>query len=193
MLICSKITTVWLTLLLLVGPVLARLPAAAVPAPLAEHQIKALYLFNFTKYVEWPALATGTNTAPFIIGISEAAEVKSDLLEITRGKLIQGREIVVRTIRTAQDVPACQLVFIGTADKRRVAELLQRAQDVAVLTVGDGEGFLALGGMVNFVRQENKLRLEIGLDVVQRARLVMSAKLLAVAVSIKGRAEPPRK
>lgn len=190
---CSKITTVWLALLLLAGTVLARIPVAAGPAPLAEHQIKALYLFNFTKYVEWPVPATGTNTAPFIIGISEAAEVKSDLLEITRGKLILGREIVVRTIRTAQDVQVCQLVFIGTADKRRIAELLQRAQDAAVLTVGDAEGFLALGGMVNFVRQEDKLRLEIGLDTVQRARLVMSAKLLAVAGSIKGRAETPKK
>jgi len=188
--LCSKITAVW-PALLIVSALLARAPAtAAEPLPLAEHQIKALYLFNFTKYVEWPA---SSNATPFTIGISAAPDVKNDLLDITRGKHVQGREIVVRTITTAQDVEACQLVFIGTTDKARIAALLQMAQDAVILTVGDAEGFLDLGGMVNFVRQENKLRLEIGLDAVQRARLVMSAKLLAVADTIKGRVEPPRK
>jgi hypothetical protein len=177
---------------LLAGALLVRGPvAAAEPPPLAEHQIKALYLFNFTKYVEWPVPATAA--APFTIGISGAPEVKNDLLEITRGKRVQGREIVVRSITLTQDVKVCQLVFIGMADKPRIRELLQRVQDTAVLTVGEADNFLALGGMVNFVRQENKLRLEIGLDAVQRARLVMSAKLLAVAGQVKGRVEPPRK
>ena len=177
--------------ILIAGVLLVRAPAAAAePAPLAEHQIKALYLFNFTKYVEWPATS---NAAPFTIGISAAPEVKNDLLEITRGKRIQGREIVVRTITTGQDVQACQLVFIGATDKSRIAALLERAQDADILTVGAADSFLALGGMVNFIRQENKLRIEIGLDAVQRARLGMSAKLLAVAGSVKGRVEPPRK
>jgi hypothetical protein len=190
MMLYSRKTAVWLALLG-AGLLLARAPAAAAgPAPLAEHQIKALYLFNFTKYVEWPA---SSNATPFTIGVSAAPEVKNDLLEITHGKRIQGREIVVRTITTAQDVQACQLVFIGATDKPRIAALLQMAQDEVILTVGDAESFLALGGMVNFMRQENKLRIEIGLDAVQRARLVMSAKLLAVAGSVKGRAEPPRK
>ena len=186
----SRETTTCLAILI-AGALLARAPVcAAEPLPLAEHQIKALYLFNFTKYVEWPA---ASNATPFTIGISAAPEVRNVLLEITRGKRIQGREIVVQTITTAQDIQACQLVFIGTTDKPRIAALLQRAQAAVVLTVGDAESFLALGGMVNFMRQENKLRIEIGLDAVQRTRLVMSAKLLAVAGTVKGRAEPPRK
>ena len=171
---------------------LLRTPAtAAEPPPLAEHQIKALYLFNFTKYVDWPGPATATNGTPFIIGILDAPELRGDLQEITRGKRIHGREILVRTVATTQDVKACQLVFIGATDKPRIAALLKATQDLAVLTVGEAGNFLTQGGIINFVRQENKLRVEISLDAARRARLVVSAKLLAVAKAVKGRPEAP--
>ena len=180
----------WCGALALAGALLG-CASAAEPAPLAEHQIKALYLFNFTKYVEWPA--TASNAAPFVIGVCESLEVKNDLVEITRDKRVQGRAIVIQLIRSAQEGGTCDLLFIGATDPARIAELLRPSRNAAVLTVGAAENFLALGGMVNFVRREDKLRLEIGLDAVQRARLVMSAKLLAIAGSIKGRADPTRK
>ena len=180
----------WCGALALACALLVRAPAAE-PVPLAEHQIKALYLFNFTKYVEWPAAAS--NAAPFVIGVCESLEVKNDLVEITRDKNVQGRPIVIHAIQSAQEAATCHLLFIGATDKERIAEFLRLTRSAAVLTVGDAEQFVALGGMINFVRRENKLRLEIGLDAVQRAHLVMSAKLLAIAGSIKGRADPQRK
>ncbi len=180
----------WCGALALAGALFGCASAAELSA-LAEHQIKALYLFNFTKYVEWPAAAS--NAAPFVIGVCEALEVRNDLVEITRDKRVQGRAIVIQAVRSAQDVGACDLLFIGATDQARIAEFLRPSRNAAVLTVGSAENFLALGGMVNFVRREDKLRLEIGLDAVQRARLVMSAKLLAIAGTIKGRADPMRK
>lgn len=183
--------------LLVAGALLLGRPAPAAPAapppPLVEHQIKALYLFNFTKYVDWPDLSSASNGTPFVIGISDAPEIHSDLQEITRGKRILGREIVVRKITAVGEVKVCQLLFIGTADKRRLAELLKTARELAVLTVGEAEDFLAQGGVINFVRQDNKMRVEISLDAAHSARLVVSAKLLAVARAIKGHAEEPRK
>ena len=180
----------WCSALALAGALLGRTPAVE-PPPLAEHQIKALYLFNFTKYVEWPAATN--NATPFVIGVCEAREVKDDLVEITRDKRVQGRPIVVQTIKAAQDVATCQLLFIGATDQARLVDLLKLARNSAVLTVGETEDFLAQGGIINFVRQENNMRVAISLDAAQHARLVVSAKLLAVAKLVKGRPEAPRK
>ncbi len=163
---------------------------AAEPPPLAEHQIKALYLFNFTKYVEWPAAST--NAVPFVIGVAEAAEIKNDLLEITKGKRLQGREVIIRTVNTVADIKGCHILFIGRGQGTQAGELLRSARGTAVLTVGEAEGFLTQGGMINFTNQENRVRLEIGLDNVQQARLNVSAKLLAVAGVVRGRPETPR-
>jgi hypothetical protein len=163
---------------------------AAEPAPLAEHQIKALYLFNFAKYVEWPAT---TNLEPFVIGVVESPEVQSDLIEITRGKHVQGREVLVRTIISPEHIKGCHILFLGGRNRQQWSELLRTAKGAAVLTVGESDGFLALGGMINFTNQDNRVRLEVGLDAVQHARLNMSAKLLAVAGAGKGRPESPRK
>ena len=163
---------------------------AAEPVPLAEHQIKALYLFNFTKYVEWPAY---TNAAPFVIGVAEAPNVRNDLIEITRGKHLQGRDIIIRAITSAEDIKGCHILFIGDGNRQRLNELLQAARGVAVLTVGEADAFLALGGMINFTNKENRVRLEISLDAVRYARLNMSAKLLTVASAVRGRSESPRK
>jgi len=170
---------------------LAARAVAADPTPLAEHQIKALYLFNFTKYVDWPVAAT--NAQPFVIGLAGAQDVKSDLAEIIKGKQLQGREIVIRPVATPAELKGCHILFIGDGNRQRIGELLRAVQGTAVLTVGEVEGFLTLGGMINFTNQGNRVKLEIGLDNVQQARLNMSAKLLAVANVLRSRPELPRK
>lgn len=172
---------------------LAAAPArAADPPPLAEHQIKALYLFNFTKYVEWPAAAFASTNAPFTIGLLAPAELQRDLLELTQGKNVNGREIRFRLIEKEQDLKSCQILFLGADDPRRAAQALGTVKDSAVLTVGEAEDFLGRGGMVNFVRKNNKLRLEINLEAAQRARLAISAKLLAVAEVVQGKLRLPK-
>lgn len=165
--------------------------AATEPPPLAEHQIKALYLFNFTKYVEWPTATT--NAVPFIIGVAGAPEVRSDLAEIARGKQLRGQEIIIRAVVTAAEARGCHILFIGNRDQQRLQELLEVVRGAAVLTVGETHDFLVLGGMINFTNIENRVRLEIGLDAVRRTPLNMSGKLLAVASAVRGRSETPRK
>ncbi len=165
---------------------------AAEPSALAEHQIKALYLFNFTRYVEWPADSFAFAGAPFTIGILASPEIGEDLREITRGKSVNGREIRVLSLEEERAAKDCQMVFVGGADPSRVAETLQVTGSAAVLTVGETEDFADRGGVVNFVRQDNRVRLEINLEAARRVRLVISAKLLAVAGIVRGRQVAPR-
>ena len=181
-----------LKLLCLVSLLMFNRELAADPAPLAEHQIKALYLYNLTKYMEWPADAFANTNAPFTIGLMAGPDLEGDLLEITKGKTINGRDIVVRSIEHPQDVKCCQLIFIESGDKQRLARILNAAKDIPVLPVGVSEDFLASGGIISFARKENKLRMRIDLDAARRARLTVSAKLMAVAENAGGKPEGPK-
>jgi YfiR/HmsC-like len=154
---------------------------AADPTPLAEHQIKALYLYNLTKYMEWPADAFASTNAPFTIGLMAGTDLRGDLLEITKGKVIGGREILVRFIERTQDVKSCQLIFLESGDRRNLALALNAAKDLPVLPVGVSEDFINSGGIIIFSRKDNKLKLRIDLNAARRARLTVSAKLMAVA------------
>jgi|ERR1017187_1889484 hypothetical protein len=162
---------------------------AADPAPLAEHQIKALYLYNLTKYMEWPADAFAGSNAPFTIGLLAGPDLREDLLEITKGKDINGREILVRSIESTQDVKSCQLIFLESGDKQRLTQILNAAKDSPVLPVGVSEDFLVSGGIISFARKDNKLRLRIDLNAARRARLTVSAKLMKVAENVNGQPE----
>ena len=165
---------------------------AADPTPLAEHQIKALYLYNLTKYMEWPADAFATTNAPFTIGLMAGGDLRDDLVEITRGKVIGGREILVRSIDRTEDVKSCQLIFLESGDKRNLAQALNAVRDLPVLPVGVSEDFLNSGGIISFARKDNKLRLRIDLNAARRARLTVSAKLMAVAENASGQPERNR-
>jgi hypothetical protein len=157
------------------------------PPPLAEHQIKALYLLNFTKYVNWPGDAFAETNTPFIIGILGSAEVGEDLTELTRSRDFNGRLFRVRKLERETDAAGCQMLFVGSADSRRISALLQRLGSLPVLTVGESEEFLAQGGTIVLLRKANKVQLRINLQAAQRARLSVSAKLLAVTEVMRAR------
>lgn len=162
----------WLTLLLF-----SYCASAAPQAPLPEHQIKALYLLNFGRYIEWPATPP---TAPqtFTIGIANAPEILQDLSEITRGKLIQNRKIKVIPILHASDAAPCSLVFIGAESP---PSLLESLAGGPTLLVGSQDDFLTRGGVINFIKVANTIHMEINLDNARHAGLTISAKLLSLA------------
>ena len=154
-------------------------PADEAPPPaLAEHQIKALYLFNFTKYVDWPADAFASSQAPLVIGIQGAPAVASDVAEIIRGRRAGQREIRVQAVATEAEAAACHILYRpGDAAGARPADARARP----VLTVGESDSGRPVGSIITFARRDNNVRLIIDLAAARRARLTISAKLLAVA------------
>jgi len=160
---------------------LRALPAPPPPKPLAEHQIKALYLFNFAKYVEWPKFAFPATNAPFIIGIKGNPDIVRDLSEITRGKLLKNRLIHIVSIETMQDHKGCQMIFIEGTDFPGIIHSLTGPSPKPVLTVGACDTFLNGGGIINFLKKDNTLRMEINLKNAHLSGLAVSSKLLAVA------------
>src|SRR5947207_3575250 len=117
----------------------------------SEYQLKAAFLFNFAKFVEWPPEAFATSNTPFIIGIIGEDPFGADLERTVRGKSVNGRTFEIKPLRTLTEAGGCHILFISRSERKRVPEILKAASAASVLTVSEIERFTQAGGMVNFV------------------------------------------
>ena len=140
-----------------------------------EYRVKAAYLFNFARFVEWPAGALGSG--PLRICVAGRNPFGTSLEETVHGEQIAGRPIAVRVILEPE--PGCHIVFIARG--AATTAYLRAYQGTPVLTVGETEGFLNLGGMINFVLEGNNVRFEIGSEAAHHHRLRISSRLLRLA------------
>jgi hypothetical protein len=136
-----------------------------------EYQVKAAFLFNFLKFVEWPPAA---GDAPLVIGVLGHDPFEGVLEDTVRGKVVSGRRVEVRRYVRPADVKDCNILFIGRADYERVGTPVQPG----LLTVGESPGFLKSGGMVNFYLDGDRVHFEIRPEVAHAAGLRLSSQLL---------------
>ena len=162
--------------------------AAEAPV-LSEYQVKALFLFNFAKYVDWPSSAFPKDDSPIVIGLVGQDNFGDEFQQVIAGKNINGRPVVIKHLVDPAEFKSCHILFISVSEKGRVSEILNVVKDSAVLTVGETEGFPAQEGMINFTKKANKVRLEINLAAAERANLKLSSKLLSVADVVLGKPE----
>ncbi len=148
---------------------------------LSETQVKALFLFNFTKYVEWPESAFASPTAPLTIGLVGDTELAEPLRALVAGKTVNGHPIVIEDKISADRATNCHILFLSAAEQKQLPALLPALRGQPVLVVGEHEKFTRLGGIVNFGWRNEKVRLEINQNMAGEARLKLSAKLLGVA------------
>jgi hypothetical protein len=167
---------------------LLRAPTAAEAQsrPLTESEIKAGFLFNFTKFVEWPSEAFADSGAPIVLGILGNNPVTELLIETAVGKTVNGRAVIVQQFKEGQDPRTCHILFVSSTQEKRLPQILERLKGSPILTVSETSGFAQSGGMINFIVEGNKVRLEINLDAAARARLKISAKVIAVARLVTG-------
>lgn len=163
-------------------------PGAAAQTPaLSEYQVKALFLVNFAKYVDWPPTAFSGGNAPIVIGVAGEDKFGDNFKQVIGGKTINDRPVVVKHVGSDQEYRSCHILFISASEKDRLAEILGAVAGSAVLTVGETDQFHAQDGMINLRKKDNKVRLEINLATAQRAGLKLSSKLLGVADEVTGR------
>lgn len=166
-------------LALAIGLAVSVCPATAQNA--STDDVKAAFLFNFTKFVQWPAGAFSSDTSSFVIGILGDDTVGESLREIVRGKTANGRELRLKRVSASDDLEHLQVLFITKSEASRVADLLARLSGKHVLTVADARGFCLSGGMVQLNVDHNQVQFEINLDAAQRSQLGVSSKLLTLA------------
>jgi hypothetical protein len=159
----------------------------AIPAQAAnEYEVKAAFLFNFTRFVDWPP---SSGSGPFCIGIAGADPFGGALEEFVKGRSAGGHAIAVKHFKPGEESGACEIIFISGEDARKVRAALGRLQHAGVLTVGEGPGFCHSGGVIAFQVENNKIKLEINPDAAQRARLQISSKLLSLAILVRDTGE----
>jgi hypothetical protein len=146
-----------------------------------EYEIKAAFLYNFTRFVEWPSNSGGT----FCIGIEGIDPFHGALENVVNGRSNGGKRIAVRRFKPGEEAGACEMVFVAGSDIRKARAELAAIHGVSVLTVGEAPGFCRHGGVVEFAVQDEKVRLTINLDAAQRAHLQISSKLLSLASVVR--------
>jgi hypothetical protein len=155
---------------------------AQTPKP-SEYQLKAAFLYNFAKFVDWPADAAANDKAQFVIGILGDNPFGRDLENTVAGKKINDRPISIQLFHTAAEASHCQILFISSSEKKRFTEIIQSLHTNAILTVGETDRFIEAGGMVNFVLEDSKIRFRINDGAAKASRLKISSKLLSLAVN----------
>lgn len=163
--------------LLLLTSAVARAGKAPVPS---EYQVKAAYIFNFARFVEWPAGSFEPGT-PITLCLLGDDPFGADLEQTIGHKMVGGREFIVRRSSRLQELTGCHILFIGSSEKGRLSQILPSLGVARVLTVSETEEFVERGGMINFSLEESRVRLEINVDAAERAGLQISSKLLKVA------------
>lgn len=172
--------------------VLALLGAASAPAAAqaaSGADIKAAFLLNFAKFVEWPA--GGAADRPFTIGVLSDDVMADALRDLSRGKSAGGRPLHTRQVTIKDPLADLQMLFIGASEERRLADVLKRANAGSVLTVSDLNRFCELGGTIQFRSERDRVRFDINLDQAERSGLVINSKLLALARSVLHSSKPP--
>ena len=157
--------------------------AAATPAP--EYRVKAVFLFQFAQFVEWPGKGLATAAAPFAICVLGEDPFHQYLDETVQGEAVNGRQLTVRRYRRVEELQDCSILFIAQSELDHLDSILGALRGASVLTVGDSTSFAERGGAIQFVTVKNKIKLRINADAAKAAELTISSKLLGLADIVK--------
>ena len=148
-----------------------------------EYQLKAAFLYNFTKFIEWPPERFETAGSPMVIGVLGVNPFGDDLEKIVEGRTVNGRAIQVKFLPSAAEVGAVHLLFVPAGEETLLPA--SAWQHTAIVTVGESPDLAARGGMIIFTQVAGKLRFEINLVAAERNGLKISAQLLKLATVVR--------
>ena len=150
-----------------------------------EYQIKAAFLYNFTKFVEWPAASFRGADDSIVVGVYCTEPFAAELEKIVSGRKVNGRALVVKQLETPKDARALHLLFICADHDVLFGAIQSEIQSSPVLTVGESEPVSRHGGVIVFVREDDKVRFEINMGAAERAGLKVSAQLQKLATIVR--------
>jgi hypothetical protein len=154
---------------------------AAQPVIVSNYKLKAVFLYNFAQFVEWPPTAFPTAQTHLIIGVLGEDPFGGDLDQAVRGEKVGTRQLEIRRYKRVEDIGSCHILFISPSEESRLDEILASLAGRSILTVGDGDDFSRRGGMIRLVTEKNRVRMRVNVEAARRAGLTISSKLLRSA------------
>lgn len=174
------------TVLLGVACTVGRVPSARADPAATEYEVKAVYLFNFARFVTWPDAAFTSPSAPFAVCVLGHDPFGPVLDHTLANETVDGRSIEARRVATPADATNCQLLFLDAHDVGTRTALLRALDTKPVLTVGDDEAFAESGGIVGLPVVGGTVRVTVNQTALRRAGLTMSSQLLRIARIVPG-------
>ncbi len=164
---------------------------AGVAAPeaqprVSDREVKAVFLFNFAQFVEWPQAAFDTPQSPIVIGVLGEDPFSRTLDDIVKGETVRNRQLVVTRYRRVEDIATCHILFVSASETQRYEPILASLRGRPTLTVGETDGFATRGGMVRFVSERNRVGLQVNVGAAKAAGLTISSNLLRPAKIVDG-------
>jgi hypothetical protein len=144
----------------------------------SEYQVKAAFIYNFAKFVEWPGNANPD--APLLIGVLGKDPFGSEIDRAVEGKTVNGRRLMIKRFSSLEAYQYCHILFISSSERNNLPQIIAAVRNSNVLTVSETDRFAQIGGIINFVTIENRIRFEINQAAAERAGLKISSKLLSL-------------
>jgi len=159
----------------------------------AEYRAKAVFLTKFPSFVEWPEEAIPAGKATFLICVYGDFLFGMTLMESARGETVHGKRMEVKWMHKEKELRACQILFVSRSETKRYKAVLEALQGTSVLTVGETPDFLAAGGAISFLVQQDSLQFEVNLEGASEAHLKLSSNMLALARRVVSKTTEVRK
>jgi hypothetical protein len=155
--------------------------AVAADEPIDEYQVKAAFIYNFARFVQWPSWAFPNANDPFAICILGRDPFGRSLEDTVAGRTIEGHPLVVRHVADRRKAAGCQIVFIDSTESRHLLPTAGDLRPTGILTIGESEAAAAGGVIINFRLDADKVRFDINLEAADREKLKISSRLLSLA------------
>jgi hypothetical protein len=164
--------------IILLGLVIGFTGAANGESQESEYMIKAAFLYNFAKFVDWPHESLKDDLSPFRVFIL-GTDPFGDTLDSIKDKTVKGRKLAIKRVQKVEEAAQCHILFLSSSEQGSVRQIIQSLGPV--LTVSEIPGFCQSGGMINFIKAANKIQFEINPDAAQKKKLTISSRLLSLA------------
>jgi len=158
----------------------------------AEYRAKAIFLSKFPSFVEWPEEALPAGQAPFQVCVYGDFSFGMTLAANTRGETVHGRRMEVKWLHKEKELRACHILFVSRSEAKHYKQVLDAVQGTSVLTVGETQDFLAAGGAISLLFQQDALQFEVNLESASEAHLKLSSRMLALARRVVNKAAEVR-
>ena len=146
-----------------------------------EYALKAVFLYNFCRFIDWPARAFGSPDDPMVIGVFGENPFGRMIENTVKGETLRGRRLRVEYYRRPSDLDRCHVLFVSASETNRADEIIAAVAGRSVVTVGETDSFLDRGGMIALTADQNRVRLRINPAALRAENLAASSKLLRVA------------